>query len=76
MEVDGHDPLALYKASQNYEHKGPLLIKAKTHPCRGMTYLGLADLPLDFVRFRDARSRLNFEAALRAELYKPNTDHT
>jgi transketolase len=70
-EIDGHDPEALDRASQRYDAEGPLLIRANTHPCQGMLYLSLAGLPLDFVRFKSTRDRMNFEASLRAELYRP-----
>lgn len=70
-EIDGHDPEALDRAAQRYDAEGPLLIRANTHPCQGMHYLSLAGLPLDFVRFRSTRDRMNFEASLRAELYRP-----
>lgn len=71
QSVDGHDPLALYASAQVYAQEGPLIIHAKTHPCHGMVYLSLAGLPLDYVRFKNSRERMNFEGAIRAELYKP-----
>lgn len=70
-QVDGHKPMELYASSQVYSHEGPLIIHARTHPCQGMVYLSLAGLPLDFVRFKNSRERMNFESAVRAELYKP-----
>jgi transketolase len=70
-EVNGHEPMELYAASQIYVHEGPLIIRANTHPCQGMVYLSLAGLPLDFVRFKTSRDRMNFEGAVRSELYKP-----
>ena len=36
-----------------------------------MVYLSLAGIPLDYVRFKNSRERMNFEGAIRAELYKP-----
>ena len=71
QSIDGHDPLELYASSQVYAQEGPLLIHAKTHPCQGMVYLSLAGIPLDYVRFKNSRERMNFEGAIRAELYKP-----
>lgn len=71
QEVNGHDPLEIYAGTQVYQHEGPLLIHARTHPCQGMVYLSLAGLPLDYVRFKSSRARMNFEGAIRAELYKP-----
>jgi len=68
---DGHDPVAIDQAAQHYGGEGPLLLCAQTHPCQGMLYLSLAGLPLDFVRFKDSRERMQFEAALRSELYQP-----
>lgn len=70
-QVNGHDPMELYASAQVYSQQGPLIIHARTHPCQGMVYLGLAGLPLDFVRFKNGRERMNFEGAVRAELYKP-----
>lgn len=69
---DGHDPVAFDQAAQRYGGEGPLMLCAQTHPCQGMLYLSLAGLPLDFVRFKDSRERLRFEAALRSELYQPD----
>ncbi len=71
QSVNGHDPLELYAGAQVYAQEGPLIIHAKTHPCQGMVYLSLAGLPLDYVRFKSSRERMNFEGAIRAELYKP-----
>ena len=71
QKVNGHDPLEVYAGTQVYQHEGPLIIQARTHPCQGMVYLGLAGLPLDYVRFKSSRERMNFEGAVRAELYKP-----
>lgn len=68
---DGHDPVAIEKATQRYGGEGPLVLCAQTHPCQGMLYLSLAGLPLDFVRFKDSRERMQFEVALRSELYQP-----
>ena len=68
---DGHDPVAFERASQRYGGVGPLVLCAQTHPCQGMLYLSLANLPLDYVRFKDTRARMQFEAALRSELYQP-----
>lgn len=71
QEVNGHDPAEIDQGCQVYQHEGPLVIHARTHPCQGMVYLSLAGLPLDFVRFKNSRERMNFESAVRAELYKP-----
>ena len=71
QQVNGHQPSEIYEGSQVYQHEGPLLIHARTHPCHGMVYLSLAGLPLDYIRFKNSRERMNFESAVRAELYKP-----
>lgn len=70
-EINGHDPMELYAAAKIYDSEGPIIIRANTHPCQGMLYLSLAGLPLDYVRFKGSRDRMNFEGALRSELYKP-----
>ena len=70
-EIDGHDPDELHRVSQIYAQQGPLLIRANTHPCQGIVYMSLAHLPLNYVRFKTSRDRMNFETAVRAELYKP-----
>lgn len=75
-QVNGHDPMELYASAQVYSHEGPLIIHARTHPCQGMVYLSLAGLPLDYVRFKNSRERMNFEGAVRAELYKPKRVNT
>lgn len=70
-EIDGHDPELLHQTTQLYAQQGPLIIRANTHPCQGIVYMSLARLPLDYVRFKSSRDRMNFETAVRAELYKP-----
>jgi transketolase len=71
QKVNGHEPMEVYASTQVYQHEGPLIIHARTHPCQGMIYLSLSGLPLDYVRFKSSRERMNFEGAVRAELYNP-----
>jgi transketolase len=69
---DAQDPLAFEKASLQFPKDSPLFLYADSHPAGGIPYLAVANLPLNYLRFKNPIERMNFEAALRAFLYQPN----
>jgi transketolase len=67
---DGQDPMAFHQASEHYPKSSPLFLLAQTHPAAGIPYLAVANLPLDYLRFKNPIEKINFEAAVRATLYQ------
>lgn len=65
-EVDGHDVEALAAAAQVPHPGKPLVVVARTDPCRGLPPLEARRPKLHYVRFRDARERAAYEEALEA----------
>ena len=63
-EVDGHDPQALAKAAQSHQKGKPLVILAKTDPCRDMDLLRQRAPKLHYVRFKSDEERQSYERVL------------
>ncbi len=54
-EVDGHDPEALAAPAQGFGHgERPLVVIARTDPCRGIDLMRERAPKLHYVRFKDA----------------------
>jgi transketolase len=68
---DGQDPMAFHEASTHYPTASPLFLFAQTHPAAGVPYLAVANLPMDYLSFKNPIEKINFEAAVRASLYQP-----
>ncbi|HUT93185.1 MAG TPA: hypothetical protein VMY37_27215 [Thermoguttaceae bacterium] len=63
-EVDGHDPLALAApAGESHEGK-PLVVLARTDPCRDLELLRRRAPKLHYVRFKSDEERRAYEDAL------------
>jgi transketolase len=63
-EVDGHDPKALAAPAES-PHKGkPLVVLARTDPCRDMQLLRQRTPKLHYVRFKSDEERRAYEDAL------------
>ncbi len=63
-EVDGHDPEALAAAGQSWCEGKPLVIIARTDPCRDMDLLRQRAPKLHYVRFKSDEERRSYEQAL------------
>jgi len=69
-EVDGHDldalaaPLRTLDASGGSGQGGPLVVLAKTDPCRGIDLLRSRGPKLHYVRFKDDAERAAYESVL------------
>jgi transketolase len=66
-EVDGHDPVALAAAAEPPGSGRPLVVIARTDPCRGMDLLRPRTPKLHYVRFKSEEERAAYESVL-AEL--------
>ena len=64
-EVNGHDVEALAAAAERPHPGQPLVVLARTDPCRGLDLLRARAPKLHYVRFRDADERDAFAARLR-----------
>ncbi|MBI4617148.1 MAG: transketolase [Planctomycetes bacterium] len=65
-EVDGHDPEALAAAADGIGKGKPLVVLARTDPCRGIAILRSRAPKLHYVRFKDEQERAAYRAALEA----------
>lgn len=63
-EVDGHDPLALAEAASQPPKGQPLVVLARTDPCRDMELLRRRAPKLHYVRFKSDEERREYEQAL------------
>ncbi len=63
-EVDGHDPQALAAAAESREEGKPLVVLAKTDPCRDMELLRQRTPKLHYVRFKSDEERRSYEQVL------------
>ena len=63
-EVDGHDPEALANASMASGPDRPLVVIARTDPCRGMELLRPRTPKLHYVRFKSEEERSAYEKVL------------
>lgn len=63
-EVDGHDPQALADAAQARVEGKPLVVLAKTDPCRDMELLRQRAPKLHYVRFKSDEERRSYEQVL------------
>jgi transketolase len=65
-EVDGHDPSALASAAERWEAGRPLVIVARTDPCRGVELMRRRAPKLHYLRFKSPEERQAYEQALSA----------
>lgn len=65
-EVDGHDPQALAAPALLPPQGKPLVVLARTDPCRGMELLRARTPKLHYVRFKSDEERQAYEQALKA----------
>jgi transketolase len=65
-EVDGHDPDALAAAAMRPRTHKPLVVIARTDPCRDMELLRGRAPKLHYVRFKSDQERQSYEQALSA----------
>ena len=63
-EVDGHDPAALAAPALAPADDRPLLVLARTDPCRGVEPLRARAPRLHYLRFKDGDERRQYEALL------------
>jgi transketolase len=63
-EVDGHDPQALAAAGESRQKGKPLVVLAKTDPCRDMGLLRGRAPKLHYVRFKSDEERRSYEQVL------------
>lgn len=63
-EVDGHDPLALAAAAEEVHQRKPLVVLARTDPCRDLELLRRRAPKLHYVRFKSDGERRAYEEAL------------
>jgi transketolase len=63
-EVDGHDPLALSAPAEQSRQGKPLVVLARTDPCRDMELLRRRAPKLHYVRFKSDEERQAYEEAL------------
>jgi transketolase len=63
-EVDGHDVDALAAPAADPSGTGPLVVLARTDPCRGCAPLTARAPKLHYLRFRDAAERAAYAALL------------
>ncbi len=63
-EVDGHDPQALAEAAESRLEGKPLVVLAKTDPCRDMELLRQRTPKLHYVRFKSDEERQTYEQVL------------
>ncbi len=63
-EVDGHDPAALAAAADDPPGDAPLVILARTDPCRGVDLLRPRAPKLHYLRFADDAERAAYQALL------------
>ncbi len=64
FEVDGHDPRALMEPSEHAPNGRPLVVLARTDPCRGVPILKNRGSKLHYVRFKSMEEQKQYEAAL------------
>jgi transketolase len=65
-EVDGHDPAALAAPALSPRDGRPLVVIARTDPCRGMDLLRSRAPRLHYVRFKSDEERESYQQALAA----------
>lgn len=65
-EVDGHDVEALAAAGQRHEQGKPLVVIARTDPCRGLELLRQRAPRLHYLRFKSDDEQRAYERALAA----------
>ena len=63
-EVDGHDPPGLAEAANSFTGGQPLVVIARTDPCRGMDLLRPRAPKLHYVRFKSDEERATYERVL------------
>ena len=63
-EADGHDPRALAETAHAHQEGRPLVILAKTDPCRNMELLRQRAPKLHYVRFKSDEERQSYEQLL------------
>ncbi|NLS94738.1 MAG: transketolase [Planctomycetaceae bacterium] len=63
-EVDGHQPEALAAAGESWQKGRPLVVLAKTDPCRDMELLRGRAPKLHYVRFKSDEERRSYERVL------------
>ena len=63
-EVDGHDPGELAAAAEPSASGRPLVVIARTDPCRGMELLRPRTPKLHYVRFKSEEERSAYERVL------------
>lgn len=63
-EVDGHDPEALAAAAESPQKGKPLVVLAKTDPCRNIELLRQRTPKLHYVRFKSDEERQSYEQVL------------
>ena len=63
-EVDGHDPLALAASAEQSHQRKPLVVLARTDPCRDVELLRRRAPKLHYVRFKSDEERRAYEEAL------------
>lgn len=64
FEVDGHTPMALAEPSELPPDGRPLVVLARTDPCRGIPILKNRGAKLHYVRFKSAEEREQYETVL------------
>jgi transketolase len=64
FEVDGHDPLALAAPAREPHEGKPLVVLARTDPCRDLELLRRRAPKLHYVRFKSDEERRAYEEAL------------
>jgi transketolase len=66
VEVDGHDPAELARPAQTHPsgEGRPLIILARTDPCRGIDALRARAPKLHYIRFKNEQERKEYEEAL------------
>ena len=69
-EVDGHDPLALAAPARESQEGKPLVVLARTDPCRDMELLRRRAAKLHYVRFKSDEERRAYEDVL-ARMNRP-----
>jgi transketolase len=63
-EVDGHNCEQLARASEPWSQDKPLVVLARTDPCRGLNLLRKRKPKLHYVRFKSESERVAYEEAL------------
>ncbi len=63
-QVDGHDPQALVAAAESRHQGKPLVVLARTDPCRDMELLRQRAPKLHYVRFKSDEERRRYEQVL------------